>query len=266
MKHLSKLPRILTALSLLLCINSYGQSQELKEDAAPYAHQWAAPVQRPLDISRPLPAPAMNPLPGKAKSNYRDFTAPKHNLGVEATAANSGYEHHPEFGLLYPGAPCKDCYELIGKRTETTKTFEKVSAKGGKDEMVQTSTLPMHYRDAAGNWRTIKTNLEPATGKGIYEATEQPVPVTINAQNNFASLGNAGEHIQFNNKLELVYLKPDGTEVSLGMANWTNHTAGDEGAYITNAWPGIDMEMSVMRGAVKTNFYINHSMPAYADG
>ena len=64
----------------------------------------------------------------------------------------------------------------------------------------------------------------------------------------------------------MVYVQANGTEVSLGTADYTHHTTGDEGMYVTNAWPGIDIEMNVLRAAIKTNFHINHAMPQYATG
>ena len=210
--------------------------------------------------------------PQNGPGNYHTFRAPVKNTSAEAIAANAGYEHHPETGLLYAEAPCDNCYELIGKRTETSKTFLKEGTSGndgGKDIMVQTASGPMHYKDAQGNWRTIKSLLEvDNTRRGVYAATEQPVPVVINTNNgdNFSSLGKTGQKLEFNHNLELVYVRPDGSQVSLGAANWTTHTAGDEGVYVTNAWPGVDMELHTVRGAIKTNFYINHAMPEYADG
>src|SRR6185312_13813067 len=62
--------------------------------------------------------------------NYTSFTAPVINAGTEAIQNNPGYEHHPETGKLFPEAPCTDCYELIGKRTEISKTFIKEGTGG----------------------------------------------------------------------------------------------------------------------------------------
>ena len=210
--------------------------------------------------------------PQNNPGNYRSFSATATNTSAEAIAANAGYEHHPEAGLLYENAPCSDCYEMIGLRTETTKTFYKEGksgSDGGRDIMVQTSTAPLHYKDAAGNWLTFKTLLEPDNShKGVYAAAAQEVPVTIstNEGNTFSSLGKKGNSFEFNHNLELVFARPDGSEVSLGAASWASYTAGDDGVYVTNAWPGIDIEMHTSRGAVKTNFYINHAMPEYAAG
>ena len=266
MKHVLTLSTTLAAICIFLFVSASGQG--------------AAGVYRITDqTTEPVAAgkfAASTPQSVMAKNamtaiplNYKYFTKPYKTTSKEAAAANAGYENHPEAGMLYPGTPCDNCYELIGQRTETTKTFQKegVTEDGGKDVMKQTSTMPMHYLDAAGNWRTITINLQPDNDhKGVYAAMAQPSPVIIDAASGFSSIGKAGENIRFNNNLELIYVKPDGSETSLGVANWSNHTAGDDGAYVTNAWPGVDIEMHTVRGAVKTSFYINHAMPAYANG
>ena len=266
MKRIFTLSTTLTAICIFLFISASGQGvagvyhiSDQTTEAAP-TNKFAASTPQSVMAKN-----AMTAIP----LNYKYFTKPYKTTSKEAAAANLGYENHPEAGLLYPGTPCENCYELIGQRTETTKTFQKegITEDGGKDVMKQTSTMPMHYLDAAGNWRTITINLQPNNDhKGVYAAMAQPTPVIINAASGFSSIGKTGESIRFNNNLELIYVKPDGSEMSLGVANWTNHTAGDDGAYVTNAWPGIDIEMHTVRGAVKTSFNINHAMPAYADG
>jgi gliding motility-associated-like protein len=197
--------------------------------------------------------------------NYTFFTSPYKDASSEATQRNQGYERHPELGMLFAETPCDNCYELIGKRTEVSKTFIK-EGSAGKDMMQQTATSPMHYKDAEGNWRTIKTQLERDNSNGIFTALNQETAVTVSPGLKSASLGKDDQLLQFNHDLELVYALPDGTEQPIGAADYTHYTAGDDGVYITNAWTGIDIEMYVARGAIKTNFIINNSMPAYAAG
>lgn len=207
----------------------------------------------------------MNATPG---NNYKWFTAQYKNVSNEALAANKGYENHPELGMLFAETPCDNCYELLDKRTELSKTFVK-EGTNGRDVMCQTSSEPMHYRDAQGNWRTIKSKIRPDNDhRGVYAANEQPHPVSINTNNgnSFSSLGKPGESFQFNHNLELIYQQANGSQLSLGAANWANFTAGDDGIYVTNAWPGIDIEMFAFWGGVKTNFVINHALPDYANG
>ena len=200
--------------------------------------------------------------------NYTSFSAAIKNADAEVLAHNAGYETHAETGMLFAETPCDNCYELIGDRTEMSKTFKErgVYANGQKKVYCQTSSKPMHYRDAAGNWRTIQAHLSQTGVAGVYAAEEQEVPVRISAAGKFTSVGKAGQGFRFNSDLELIYQRPDGLQVSLGKADWSHHTAGDDGLFVTNAWPGIDMEVYVARGMTKTNFFINHAMPEYADG
>ena len=217
MNKITPLSSILSVICLFLCVNLFGQGVMGKYRAPISGNNQTNIATTEQNESTSQSVMAKNAMTA-APLNYKTFTKPFKNQSAEATTANAGYENHPEAGLLFLGTPCDNCYELIGKRTEITKTFQKegVSEDGGKDVLVQTSTMPMHYRDAAGNWRTITTNLEPDNvHKGIYAAAAQPTPVIINATAKFSSLGKAGESIKFNNNLELIYAKPDGSETSL---------------------------------------------------
>ncbi len=51
------------------------------------------------------------------------FTTISKDSSAETMNGNVGYGRHPEAGMLFSEAPCKDCYELIGRRTEISKTF-----------------------------------------------------------------------------------------------------------------------------------------------
>lgn len=196
--------------------------------------------------------------------NYRTFTSQYRRVTDEVRQKNNGLEQHPELGMLFAEAPAADVYELIDRRTEMSKTFIKEGTNGA-EVLQQTSSHSMHYKDDKGRWMTIKTQLSQE-GKGIYAAWAQPIPVAIDANAGFTSLGRTDADIRFNNGLELVYQAPDGSETSLGHADWSDHTAGDDGVYVTDAWPGVDMEIYVARGTAKTNFYIKHAMTAYAAG
>ncbi|MEI8280558.1 MAG: PKD domain-containing protein [Bacteroidota bacterium] len=200
------------------------------------------------------------------ENNYKSFFKPVKDNDPEIALHNKGYENDPELGMLFAEAPCKDCYELISKRTETSKTFVK---KGSNEEQLymQSSTMAMHYKDAQGKWRTIRSTLDVADARrGLFSADNRELPVTIDAQHGFVSVGKEQTQMVYNNDLELIYVAPDGTEQSLGKANWKNFSAGDDGIYVTNAWEGVDIEITLKRLGVKTNFYINHAMPQYAAG
>src|SRR4051812_29178069 len=70
--------------------------------------------------------------------NFSSFSQPEKYLSAEVPEHNKGYEQDAELGMLFPEAPCKECYELLGARTENSKTFLKAGTQG-KDMMMQTA-------------------------------------------------------------------------------------------------------------------------------
>ena len=203
---------------------------------------------------------------GAGNFNYTTFIPITRDSSAEMRAANSGFEQDPELGMFFRESPCGDCYEAMGARTEISKTYVRKGTRG-KELLRQTASGPMHYRDGTGRWRTIQTKLRPQPGnERFFSAAEQPTPVAVNAAVGYTTLGHPGSAFRFNSQLELLYTRPGGYVQSLGNANWSNASAGDDGVYVTNAWPGIDIEIHTARGAIKTSFWINHALPAYADG
>ncbi len=196
--------------------------------------------------------------------NYTNFSYKRSYITEESRRFNGVYQHHPDFGKVLQDSPPEDCFEDIASRTEFTRKYIK-SGTDGKEIMLQSSTAPMHYRDEEGRWRAINSKLKPSD-RGVYVATEQPEPVIIDAVKGYAKLVTGESALVFNSNLQLIHLLPDGSEQLLGNANWSKHTAGDDGVYVTDIWPGIDMEIYVWRGAVKTNFYLKYAMPSHASG
>ena len=261
----------------LLCCNihSYGQDVTIP---ANNGNAWNVSSASDIlskdggnSINRPTPKVSKSPIGGTEKgkgANYTTFATPLTHKEDEVTKANKGYENDPELGMLFSNAPCKDCYEDISMRTEKAKTFFKIGSLGKEKRgfVVQSGTLPMHYRDEQGRWRTIQDRLTPTNKIGLYAMDNHLVNVAINTVEGFTSLTKDNNVVNHNRNLELIYIKPDGSEMSLGIADYSHYTVGDDGMYITNAWPGIDIEISVNRKGEETSFILNHSMPAYAAG
>ncbi len=199
-------------------------------------------------------------------ANYKKFLYPYRDSDTEILTLNRGFEKHPELGMLYYGAPSENCFEDLAKRTEKTKTFIK-KGTNGSGLYVQSSTEPMHYKDANGDWITINSFLLPSNVTGVYSALHQTDPVIINTnESGYVKIGKDGKSISINQSLELIYLSNDGTQQSLGKADWTRHTAGKDGVYVTDAWPGIDIEIQAKLGGTETNFVIKYAFPQYANG
>jgi gliding motility-associated-like protein len=194
--------------------------------------------------------------------NYTTIFKPYKLEDSEVVRLNKGYESDPEIGMVYAETPCKNCFELIGKRTEKSKTFVRAKT-GGKQVILQSSTAPLHYKDAQGRWRTIRHTLQLSSA-GVYSASQKEIPVTIDALHGSVAMGKGDNQLAYNRDLELIVQSDNGTARSLGKANWTHYTAGDNGIYVTNAWDGIDMEIYLMHDALKTNFIITHPIAALA--
>ena len=120
------------------------------------------------------------------KANYNQFSQPTILKNEEVVAANKGFEQGPEFGVVYKDAP-KGYYELLGKRTEMTKTFAKAGSNGN-EIVIRSSNMPLHYQDIHGNWRTMRTELQPGKSEGIFATNNAPANVQINAIENFTSI------------------------------------------------------------------------------
>lgn len=197
--------------------------------------------------------------------NYSHFSADKNILDNEVLEFNKGFENHPEIGRLYAEAPCDSCFEVIEKRTETSKFFLK---KGSNGTYVyqQKSIEAMHIKDGLGNDKTVVSTLRPNSTPGLFTALDQPVPLGINLENRFTFLGKENQRIYFNRNLILIFVPDGGDEQVIGLIDLTNYTAGDDGVYVTDAWPGIDMEMSVARGQIETNYIIKSQLPQFLNG
>ena len=175
------------------------------------------------------------------------------------------YHHHPEFGQLPYNAPCENCYELLQYRSDTTRLFVEKGSEGTKFYS-QASYGLVSYLDESGNYISYDHRLKPSDSPGTFIADKQGVPVGIDAnlgQSVFYFPG--GGELKFNQNLSLYHYSAAGDMTDLGAADWTNYTAGEDGARITDAWPGIDVELHVRLGEVKTN-YIIHSNQGLSDG
>ncbi len=62
----------------------------------------------------------------------------------------------------------------------------------------------------------------------------------------------------FNQRPELLWRADNGSVQSAGKANFSHYTAGNDGVYVTDVWPGIDMEMRAIVGGIKTNFIVKN--------
>jgi len=157
---------------------------------------------------------------------------------------------HPEFGLLPVGGPEADVVEILSKRTANERFF--INPDRPSEFYQQTSYGPMHY-NVNGQWLSLDPRLLPKQN-GIYEASNQPEPVGFDLAKKNTYIKTVDGKVSFTN-WSLCGVK-NGQEQVLAQADWTNYTAGDDGIYITDVFPGIDLRMRVLQGAVKSDFVV----------
>ena len=259
-----------SALLLLTCLGNASAQNGSKNVgvALPTNALWASNTPASVsDIQNENKAGGQLAVVTRPNMNYTSFSQPVRNSSEEVKLYNKNAAQHPELGINFTGTPCDNCYELIDKRTETQKYFVK-EGSDARNFILLSSPYPMHYKDAEGRWITVKDNLQKdALNTGNYYTKGRLTDVTINTKAGYTLLTTKDGHtLKYNSDLELVHIRPDGTEQSLGKANWADHTAGDNGVYVKNAWPGIDIEMSILAANFKTGFKILSAMPAYATG
>ncbi len=185
------------------------------------------------------------------KNNFTSFTRKYTNRGKLWMARNIAYLRHPDanFGDTY--SPNKNAVELFEKRTIDSKFY--INKDTPSIFYAQRSSGPMHFK-RNGQWITIDSRLSPK-GQSIYEASYQEDPLGFDMKRKSSYIITPDGRTYFNNwKL---YGENGNTETLLATADWTNYTAGDDGIAIKNIFPGIDAEMKVSRGSIKTNFIVH---------
>src|ERR1700676_228805 len=112
-----------------------------------------------------------------------------------------------------------------------------------------------------GQWITIDARLIPK-GPLLYEASNQEDPLGFDIKRKSSYIITPDGRTYFNDwKL---YGENGSTETLLATADWTHYTVGDDGIAIKNIFPGIDAEMKVSRGSIKTNFIVHaNKFPSY---
>lgn len=191
--------------------------------------------------------------------NYTSFTPRTIAPDPAWLEINREYAQHPDATFRLSDIPKPGAVEVLAKRTKDTRYF--VDAAQPTRFWQDKSSGALNYQKN-GQWYAIDAHLIPQ-GNNIFEATHQEEPVGFDLNQKVAYIRTVGGKVSFN-KWEL-YGKANGVTTKLASANWSQYTIGDDGMYVTNIFPGIDAEMRVTRGAVKTNFVVHtNSFPGYS--
>jgi gliding motility-associated-like protein len=187
------------------------------------------------------------------KGNYTRFSNLKSSTNQEQWKIQNkaNYYKHPEFAALPFNAPAEDYVELLDKRQIDYRYF--INPNKPSEFIIQQSLGDLHF-EKNGYWVTIDHHLLEK-GNGVFEADRQPEPVGFNINEKVSYINTPNGKVNFN-QWQLYGIDQNNNEVLIAKANWSNFTAGDDGLYITDIFPGIDASMMVMKGAVKTNLIV----------
>lgn len=191
----------------------------------------------------------------KVSPNYESFTEQSTaSLFEKWELYNSpNFYNHPEFGILPNNSPCIDCVEDLSKRTFNEKYF--ISTKKPSEFYKQKSYGAINFYKN-GFWLTIDERLRKVN-QHIYVAENQIDPTGINTRLKNSFIKTPFGNIQFN-QWELFGIKQN-QKVHISNSNWNNYTIGENGILITNIFNGIDLELNVSRGSIKSNFIIRQN-------
>jgi len=163
---------------------------------------------------------------------------------------NKGYCQNQDTDFVDKYLPSDKAIELFEKRTQDSKQY--VDKDSTSKYYIVKSTSAIHYKKD-GQWLTIDERLEPQ-GNNLFEARRQEEPVGFDTNKRTAYIKSLQGTVYFNNWM--LYGQVNGRDTLLAMPNWSDYKAGDEGIYITNIFPGINAEMKVGRGTIKTSFIV----------
>ncbi|MES2568207.1 MAG: gliding motility-associated C-terminal domain-containing protein [Bacteroidota bacterium] len=199
------------------------------------------------------------------KENFKELASrPNPKISDELLKVSNGtIKNHPEFGILPLNAPCKDCYEVIEKRTEDSRHFV-INGTNGNAFYNQTSLGAINYKNKNGLYLEKDINVYATSVAGIFESNHQAEPVTIDLNSKLVSIKTLDNFdIKINNQLELWGVDNDGKEQFISFANWSGATVGSSGVRVNDVFKGISLEAIVLSGSVKTNFIIDSYSSSY---
>lgn len=191
------------------------------------------------------------------KHNFTTFnTDKKADTHLLDKLSSAEAQKHPEYGITPYNAQCDSCVELLDQRTIDTRQF--IDTKKKSRTFSQTSYFPLHYKKSENDiWRTIDQRLRPVEGKpNVYAALNQPVPTKCDMDRKSTSIIADGFEFEYNRNLSLYFFDDNTAYTKRENANYANYTIGEEGLYVKNIFPGIDMQHVFSIGQIKTNYVI----------
>gem|GEM_PF-1501293 len=203
-------------------------------------------VVKPVNNLVALPAEKVEPnfTSFPAKEIMRPEVWAKVNPGKPYAAATTArYQTIGEDGVKYA--------EVIDKRTAYENFY--INPEQPSAYALEKAIYPVNFQ-RNGEWIPIDPSLRPM-GNDVYEAPDQWDPVGIQIRDRITYIRIGGEQVKFNNWR--LYGVNGNDRTLLATADWSHYTIGADGIRIINIFPGIDAEMHVGRGVIKTSFIIH---------
>ncbi len=161
---------------------------------------------------------------------------------------------NPDFGTLPYNAPQKNVVEVLAKRTVDERYY--VDIDDPTFFYIQKSAVPINF-NVNGNFIAIDPTLEQVS-TGVYAAPNQPHPTKLDVNLKKTVLSCQNQFIE-NNRYTLSLVDTVNV-ITTYTANWSNYTVGNNGAYITDIFPGVDMKIFFAESKVKSNFIIKNAI------
>lgn len=198
-------------------------------------------------------------VPALKQLNYTSFTEDKVILSEDLNNLSSEKSKtHPEYGKLPFNAPCTDCFELIEKRTANTRYFVKENSNKGTFYS-NSSWSDLHYKNINSEWITIDYRLKPTNETGVYRASQQPGGTTLNLVDGYTAIEMFdGSQLKFNQHITIYNSNNPDEPNKIKSINRSNFTVGDDGAYVTNVFDGIDQVLMFGKAKVKSSYVLNN--------
>jgi gliding motility-associated-like protein len=187
--------------------------------------------------------------------NYSSFSdQQKRNIETWQSVNEEKYYDHPDFGTLPDNSPCTECVEDLSKREKDLRYF--VDINDPSRFYIQRGNGLLHFKEN-GYWKTIDFKLQPTLNQDVFHSEFYLNDVDFNRLSQKTEIVTSSGSLGLNqwSLFKLV----NGEEQLLSEADWSNNTIGEDGMYIKNIFNGIDAELIIYPGGIKTNFIIKEA-------
>jgi len=195
-----------------------------------------------------------NGLKYNQQINFYQLTTPAtYNKTIASAALPLSYQANPDFGFMPFGSQLPNVFEEISRRASDERVFR--DAENPSVFYLQKSSVPINYfKD--NNWLSIDPRLKKIDSKH-YQAAQQPLVCGLDVEQKKTTMYDGNNQFGFNHFSMMEYDQAGNSSVYA--ANWQHYTVGDDGIYIQNIFPDIDLILQFSEHSVKSNFVLHHA-------